>query len=165
MEIICSGEKTLAPLSTYKPSISTSQTTKQRVAPYCDTRTTSPTWICGLSANFSSAILTPPPCALHGRLRLPNDNRISSRHTSSPEPHKRDARIPPPYEGKFIRKIELAKGLPHYETLEKHAQECLYNHTGCGLPAIIAIADMDKIIAMTDEQFLEEVKAFLAKHH
>lgn len=69
------------------------------------------------------------------------------------------------YEGKFIRKIELAKGLPHYETLEKHAQECLYNHTGCGLPAIIAIADMDKIIAMTDEQFLEEVKAFLAKHH
>lgn len=67
------------------------------------------------------------------------------------------------YEGNFIRKIELAKALPHYETLEKHAQECLYNHTGFGLSAVLARADMNRIIAMTDEQFLENAQAFLAK--
>lgn len=67
------------------------------------------------------------------------------------------------YESKFIRKIELAKYLPHYSLLEQKAQECLNSHTGCGLTAILAINDMNRIIAMTDEQFLEEVKAFLAK--
>ena len=69
------------------------------------------------------------------------------------------------YEGKFIRKIELAKGLPNYETLEMRAQECLYAHTGFGLSAALARADMNRIIGMSDEQFLEEAKVFLAKCH
>ena len=67
------------------------------------------------------------------------------------------------YEGNFIRKIELAKAFPHYGTLEQRAQECLYNHTGFGLTAVLARNDMNRIIAMTDEQFLEEAKAFLTK--
>lgn len=67
------------------------------------------------------------------------------------------------YESKFIHKIELAKDLPYYSLLEQTAQRCLNNHTGCGLSAILAIHDMDRIIAMTDEQFMEEAKAFLAK--
>lgn len=67
------------------------------------------------------------------------------------------------YESKFIRKIELAKGLPHYSLLEQKAQKCLNSHTGCGLTAILAINDMDRIIAMSDEQFIEEAKAFLTK--
>lgn len=67
------------------------------------------------------------------------------------------------YEGKFIRKIELAKAVPHYEMLEQRAQECLYNHTGFGLSTVLARNDMNRIIAMTDEQFLEEAKAFIAK--
>ena len=65
------------------------------------------------------------------------------------------------YEGKFIQKIELVRGLPHYEILEKYAQECLYAHTGFGLSAILSRADMNRIIGMSDEQFLEEAKAFL----
>lgn len=68
------------------------------------------------------------------------------------------------YESKFIRKIELAKDLPHYLLLEQTAQKCLNSHTGCGLTAILAIHDMDRIIAMTNEQFMEEAKVFLAKH-
>lgn len=67
------------------------------------------------------------------------------------------------YESKFIRKIELAKDLPHYSLLEQTAQKCLNNHTGCGFSAISAIACMNRISAMTDEQFMEEAKAFLAK--
>lgn len=68
------------------------------------------------------------------------------------------------YESKFIRKIELAKDLSRYSLLEQTAQRCLNNHTGCGFSAILAMHDMDRIIAMTDEQFMEEAKAFLAKH-
>ena len=67
------------------------------------------------------------------------------------------------YESKFIRKIELAKSIPNYEALEKRAQECLNNHTGCGLPAVLARSDMNKIIKMTDEQFLEAAKTFLKR--
>lgn len=67
------------------------------------------------------------------------------------------------YESKFIRKIDLAKDLPHYSLLEQKAQKCLNNHTGCGLTAILAIHDMDRIISMPDEQFMEEAEAFLAK--
>ena len=67
------------------------------------------------------------------------------------------------YESKFIRKIELAKDMPNYEALERKARECLYNHTCFGLSAILARADMNKIIGMTDEQFLEETKAFMAR--
>lgn len=67
------------------------------------------------------------------------------------------------YESKFIRKIELAKDLPNYTLLEQTAQKCLNNHTGCGFSAISAITCMDKVIAMTDKQFMEEAKAFLSK--
>lgn len=67
------------------------------------------------------------------------------------------------YESKFICKIELAKDLPHYSLLEQKAQQCLNNHTGCGLTAILAINDMNRIAAMSNEQFMEEAKAFLAK--
>ena len=69
------------------------------------------------------------------------------------------------YEGKFIRKIELAKDMPNCEALERKAQECLYNHTSFGLSAILARTDMNRIIGMTDEQFLEESKAFIAKQN
>ena len=69
------------------------------------------------------------------------------------------------YGGKFIRKIELAKEHPNYETLEKYAQEYLYAHTGLELPAVLARSGMNRIIGMPNVQFLEEAKAFLAKHH
>lgn len=67
------------------------------------------------------------------------------------------------YEGNFIKKIELAKDMPNYEVLERKAQECLNYHTGCGLPAILARSDMNRIIKMTDEQFLKAAKTFLAR--
>lgn len=58
------------------------------------------------------------------------------------------------YESKFIHKIELAKNLPIYPKLEKSAQDALYAHTGCGLTAIRAIAFIDRLTAMTDEEFI-----------
>ena len=58
------------------------------------------------------------------------------------------------YETKFINKVKLAENLPVYHKLEKSAQSALLAHTGCGLNAIRAIAFIDRISAMTNEEFI-----------
>ena len=62
------------------------------------------------------------------------------------------------YETKFIKKIELAKGLPHYPKIEKWAQDCIYNHTGFGYSAIRAISYMDLVNEMTEKDFIKWAK-------
>lgn len=59
------------------------------------------------------------------------------------------------YETKFANKIKLAENLPAYQKIEKHAQDCIYAHTGFGWHAIVATDFIDKVIAMTDDEFIK----------
>lgn len=57
------------------------------------------------------------------------------------------------YETTFSKKIELAKGFPNYAKIENWAQECINAHTGFGYSAIRATVYIDKVNAMTDDEF------------
>ncbi|MCM1297617.1 MAG: hypothetical protein NC311_18925 [Muribaculaceae bacterium] len=59
------------------------------------------------------------------------------------------------YETAFARKIHLAIGFPNYGKIEKWAQEGINAHTGCGYTAIRAGVYMNKVIEMTDDEFVK----------
>lgn len=62
------------------------------------------------------------------------------------------------YERAFAEKFALAKGLPNYDLLESFAQQCIDLHCGDSLNGISARVYMDKIIEMSDEEFLKFAK-------
>ena len=58
------------------------------------------------------------------------------------------------YEQKFAGKFELVKDIPNFEALERFAQKCIDLHCGDHLDGISARVYMDKVIEMTDEEFI-----------
>lgn len=58
------------------------------------------------------------------------------------------------YEEKFASKFELVKESPNYAALERFAQQCIDLHCGDSLNGISARVYMDKVIAMTDDEFI-----------
>ena len=58
------------------------------------------------------------------------------------------------YERNFAVKFELVKDLPNFEALERFAQRCIDLHCGDSLDGISARVYMDKVIKMTDAEFI-----------
>ena len=58
------------------------------------------------------------------------------------------------YEKKFASKFDLVKDIPHFESLERFAQKCIDLHCGDSLDGISARVYMDKVIAMSDDEFI-----------
>ena len=59
------------------------------------------------------------------------------------------------YEKAFARKFELVTTFPNYFMLEKFAQQCIDLHCGDSLNGISARVYMDKIIEMSDKEFVQ----------
>lgn len=59
------------------------------------------------------------------------------------------------YEKKFASKFDLVKDIPNFEALERFAQKCIDLHCGDSLDGISARVYMDKVIEMTDAEFID----------
>ena len=58
------------------------------------------------------------------------------------------------YEEAFAAKFKLVEDLPNYDVLEAFAQRCIDNHCGDSFAGIEARVYMDKILEMSDENFI-----------
>ena len=58
------------------------------------------------------------------------------------------------FEVKFVEKIMLAKDMNIYPKLEKSAQTAICANRGYGLDMILAENYMEKIISMSDKEFI-----------
>lgn len=64
------------------------------------------------------------------------------------------------YQQNFAKKFELVEDVPNYQALEKFAQKCIDNYSDCSLNGITYQIYMDKVIEMSDEEFIAWAKRY-----